>query len=147
MNKTVYHKPTPWTSLRDQTTKIIVHARNKPNTTTARELDTYYRQSGFPCCAYHYVLTGSGVGVMRHPGSIGAAHEAYDQEAVYVCILNYDGKTDLPKQLEGPLVSLLNELSTEYPDAEILSAPALMNLEGYVPFNEFIEERNARNRK
>lgn len=144
MNKTVYHKATPWTAKRKQTNKIIVHARNKPNMTTARDLDSYYRKAGFLCCAYHYVLTGSGVGVMRHPESIGAAHEDHDQTSVYVCVLNYDGKSDLPKPLEGPLVSLLNDLTSTYPDAEILSAPSLMKLEGYDPFNQFIEERNER---
>lgn len=144
MNKTVYHKPSPWTALRSNTNKIILHARNKGNITTARELDTYYRMAGYLSCVYHYVITGSGVSVMRHPDSIGAAHKDYDQEAVYICLLNYDGKTEIPQQLEGPLVSLLNELSAKFPSAEILSAPSLMKLEGYDPFNQFIEERNAR---
>lgn len=144
---TVFHKPDPWTGLRETTKQIIVHVRNKPNVSTARELDTDFRKKGFLCCGYHYVLTGAGVSVMRHPASIGAGDPTYDPTAVYIAILNYDGKSPLPQQLEGPLVSLLNDLSAQYPGAEILSAPSLMKLEGYAPFNSFIEERNGKTRK
>lgn len=141
-NYAVYHRKEPWTSLRETTDKIIVHVRNK--FTSARDLDTDFRKKGFLCCGYHYVLNGSGVSVMRHPASIGAAKAEHDQTSVYVAILGYDGKTDLPTQLEGPLVSLLNDLLSQYPSAEILSAPSLMKLEGYEPFNQFIEERNGK---
>ena len=146
-NYTVYHRPEPWTGIRRATDKIIVHVRNKPTITTARDLDNDFRRRGFLCCGYHYVLTGAGVSVMRHPESIGAGHPDHDQSAVYVAVLNYDGKTPLPQALEGPLVSLLNDLRSLHPAAEILSAPSLMELEGYEPFNNFIEERNARHRK
>jgi len=144
---TVYHRPEPWTALRETTDQIIVHARNKAHVTTARDLDTEFRKKGFLCCGYHYVLTGAGVSVMRHPGSIGAAYPDTDQTSVYVCVLGYDGKAELPPQLEGPLVSLLNDLSSQYPDAEILSAPSIMGLEGYDTFNLMIEERNGKRRK
>lgn len=143
---TVFHKDEPWTGVRPTTKHIIVHVRNKPHVTTARELDTDFRRKGFLCCGYHYVLTGAGVSVMRHPASIGAGHPDFDETAVYVAILNYDGKTPVPQQLEGPLVSLLNDLSSQYPDADIISAPSLMKLEGYQPFNDFIGERHARRR-
>lgn len=146
-NYTVLHKAEPWTRLREDTKQIIVHVRNKPHVTTARELDTDFRKKGFLCCGYHYVLTGAGVSVMRHPSSVGAGHPDYDQSAVYVAVLNYDGKTPLPSQFEGPLVSLLNDLQSLYPEAEIISAPSLMKLEGYEPFNQFIEERNGKRNK
>ena len=146
-NYTVYHKAEPWTRLREDTKQIIVHVRNKPHVTTARELDTDFRKKGFLCCGYHYGLTGAGVSVMRHPSSVGAGHPDFDQSAVYVAVLNYDGKTTLPSQFEGPLVSLLNDLQSLYPEAEIISAPSLMKLEGYEPFNQFIEERNGKRTK
>lgn len=146
-NYTVYHKAEPWTGLREHTKQIIVHVRNKPHVTTARELDTDFRKKGFLCCGYHYVLTGAGISVMRHPASVGAGHPDYDDTAVYVAVLNYDGKSPLPTQLEGPLVGLLNDLAVQYPGAELLSAPSLMKLEGYDPFNNFIEERNGKQRK
>ena len=141
----IYHRPEPWTAKRKTTDKIIVHARSA--FTSALDIDTDFRIKGYLCCGYHYVLNGSGVSVMRHPETIGADHPDHDQTAVYVAILGYDGKSELPKQLEGPLVSLLNDLTSTYPDAEILSAPLLKNVEGSEPFNRFIEERNARNQK
>ena len=148
-NYTVHHREEPWTGLRETTDKIIVHTRNKQDVSTPRALDAYFRRRGYLCCGYHYVLTASGVHVMRHPESIGAAHADHDQTAVYIAILNFDGKTmPVPKQLEGPLVSLLHDLSTRYPAAEILSAPALLGLEGYDLFTRYIEARNdARHRK
>ena len=141
----VYHRPDPWTAKRKRTDKIIVHVRSA--FTSALDVDTDFRKKGFLCCGYHYVVNGSGVSVMRHPETIGAGHPDHDQTTVYVAVLGYDGKSDLPKQLEGPLVSLLNDLTSTYPDAEIISAPLLMNVEGAEPFNNFIEERNAKRRK
>ena len=110
-------------------------------------MDTDFRTRGFLCCGIHYLLNGSGVSVMRHPETIGAWSEDFDQTAVYVAVLGYDGKSELPKQLEGPLVSLLNDLTSRYPDAEIVSAPLIMKVEGAEPFNKFIEERNGKRRK
>ena len=142
---TVYHRPDPWTAKRKATDKIIVHARSK--FTSALDMDTDFRTRGFLCCGIHYLLNGSGVSVMRHPETIGAWSEDFDQTAVYVAVLGYDGKSELPKQLEGPLVSLLNDLTSRYPDAEIVSAPLIMKVEGAEPFNKFIEERNGKRRK
>lgn len=141
----VYHRAEPWTARRKTTDRIIVHARSK--FTSALDIDTDFRKRGFFCCGLHYVLNGSGVSVMRHPETIGAWFEDYDQTAVYVAVLGYDGKSELPAVLEGPLVSLLNDLSARYPDAEIMSAPLLMKVEGAEPFNNFIEERNGKRRK
>ena len=144
-NYKVYHRAEPWTAKRKTTDKIIVHARSK--FTSALDMDTDFRKRGFLCCGIHYLLNGSGVSVMRHPETIGAWFEDFDQTSVYVAVLGYDGKSELPKQLEGPLVSLLNDLTSKYPGAEIVSAPLIMKVEGADPFNKFIEERNGKTRK
>lgn len=141
----VYHRAEPWTAKRKRTDKIIVHVRSA--FTSALDVDTDFRKRGFLCCGYHYVVNGSGVSVMRHPETIGAGHPDHDQTTVYVAVLGYDGKSELPQQLEGPLVSLLNDLTSKYPDAEIVSAPLIMKVEGADPFNKFIEERNGKRRK
>ena len=144
-NYKVYHRAEPWTAKRKTTDKIIVHVRSAFR--SALDVDTDFRKRGFLCCGYHYVVNGSGVSVMRHPETIGAGHPDHDQTTVYVAVLGYDGKSELPKQLEGPLVSLLNDLTSKYPDAEIISAPLIMKVEGADPFNKFIEERNGKRRK
>ena len=138
----VYHKAEPWTGLRPSTDKIIVHIRDRFS--TAKEMDTHFRKRGFFCCGYHYVVTGSGVHVMRHPDSIGAVTDLYDRDTLYVCILTSESKAaQLPAPLRAHLSELLDDLQkNHHPNAELLSGPAILKLKGYEALTTFIEERN-----
>ena len=141
----VLHRAEPWTALRENTSNIIVHARYMPSVTTARQLDAHFRRCGFLACAYHYVITGAGISVTRHPDSIGAATETYDRNSVYVALLGFDPKNDpLPSSYQTALKQLLADLTARHPEAEILSAPELMKLEGYDAFNSFISRERSR---
>lgn len=109
-------------------TRIIVHCSATPDGKdfTVQDIDRWHMQKGYDCIGYHYVVYRDGsVHEGRDINRVGAHCSGYNTGSIGVCYIGgmdaqnkmaKDTRTDKQK---AALWTLLRELVTLYPDAEI----------------------------
>ena len=130
-----------WTRDREATEAVIVHSITRAE--TAKELDTIHRRAGYFCAVVHFVVDASGSSTTRHPDTIGHHLSGWDTHSIGVAIVGWDGKDQLPADLEAHAHDLLDSIYHHY-HVTAVAAPTLLGIEGYGPLQEFVREANAR---
>ena len=108
--------------------EIIVHCTATPEgkNFTVKDIDIWHKERGFDCIGYHYVIYLDGsIHKGRDLNKIGAHCTGHNSKSIGICYIGgvaKDGKTPkdtrTEKQKES-LISLLNSLKEEYPNAKI----------------------------
>ena len=130
-----------WTRDREATEAVIVHSITRAE--TAKELDIIHRRAGYFCAGVHFVVDASGSSTTRHPDTIGHHLSGWDTHSIGVAIVGWDGKDQLPADLEAHAHDLLDSIYHHY-HVTAVAAPTLLGIEGYGPLQEFVREANAR---
>ena len=130
-----------WTRDREATEAVIVHSITRAE--TAKELDIIHRRAGYFCAGVHFVVDASGSSTTRHPDTIGHHLSGWDTHSIGVAIVGWDGKDQLPADLEAHAHDLLDSIYHHY-HVTAVAAPTLLGIEGYGPLQELVREANAR---
>lgn len=136
-----------WTIPRQTTSHIVVHTREKP--TDAKSMDNWFRNRGYLQCGFHYCVTRGGIYETREQTSIGAHCPGFDDSSIAVSILGWSGKDadSLDPNTLANFNNIIERVSQDYPNADIVPATKLRrNNGGYEPFEEIVNELNARRR-
>ena len=90
------------------------------------EIDKWHTDRGWSGCGYHFIIRRDGeIETGRDLGVVGAHAYGYNRVSVGICLVGgMDGAGNVANNFTSPqyvaLATLLDDLATEYPDAEVL---------------------------
>jgi N-acetylmuramoyl-L-alanine amidase len=99
--------------------RVILHCSASPNFKkfTIENIRQWHKARGFYDVGYHYVIELDGaVSEGRKEKSIGAHCKGYNLDSIGICLI---GSTEFTEAQISSLVSLIQDITTRYPNIEI----------------------------